>query len=366
MKFFHDIGRVVSKNIKDVHVVTKRARVSLLEVAKHAGVSPATVSRVVNNSAPVSDLIRAKVITSAELLGYEISPVRTGISASARTVAVIVADLLNPFYAELIRGIDIEARQDDTALILYDTSEDTQPEEHMLRMVTSHALDGVIIAGSRFATDNLLAHCKRYAIPMLLINRSTQPCTDVACIRVDFEKATYHAARHLLNLGHRRIGYLSGPEMTEMAMARRKGLEDALSEIGLGLKQTWLASGFPNVAGGFHAMSSLLSLPEQERPTAVQTYNDLMALGALQAIHSHRLRVPQDISVVGFDDIILAAHSNPALTTIEQPKAYMGSLAMRTLRELMDRRLGLGGGFTLLESRLIVRESTGPVSISNG
>jgi LacI family transcriptional regulator len=343
-------------------VITKRARVSLLEVARQAGVSPATVSRVVNNSAPVSDIIRAKVISSAELLGYEISPVRAGAAGTAaRTVAVIVADLLNPFFPELIRGIDLEARQDDTALILYDTAEDTQPEEHMLRMVTSHALDGVIIAGSRFATDNLLVYCKRYAIPMVVINRSTQSYPDVACIRVDFEKATYHAARHLLSLGHQRIGFLSGPEMTEMALARRKGLEDALNEVGLNLNQTWLASGFPNVAGGFHAMSSLLSLPEHDRPTAVQSYNDLMALGALQAIRSHRLKVPQDISVVGFDDITLAAHSNPPLTTIEQPKAYMGSLAMRTLRELMDRRLGLGGGgFTLLESRLIVRETTGP------
>ncbi|MBE0699395.1 MAG: substrate-binding domain-containing protein [Anaerolineaceae bacterium] len=220
---------------------------------------------------------------------------------------------------------------------------------------------GVIIAGSRFATDNLLVHCKRYAIPMVVINRSTQSYSDVACIRVDFEKATYHAARHMLSLGHQRIGFMSGPEMTEMALARRKGLEDALSEVGLGLNPTWLASGFPNVAGGFHAMSALLSLPENDRPTAVQTYNDLMALGALQAIRSHRLKVPQDISLVGFDDITLAAHSNPPLTTIEQPKAYMGSLAMRTLRELMDRRLGLGGGgFTLLEGRLIVRETTGP------
>jgi LacI family transcriptional regulator len=342
-------------------VVTKRARVSLLDVARHAGVSPATVSRVVNNSAPVSDEIRLKVISSAELLGYEISPVRSGPGVSTRTVAVIVADLLNPFFPELIRGVDLEARQDDTAILLYDTGEDTQPEEHMMRMVSSRALDGVIIAGSRFATDELLVHCKRFAIPLVVINRSTSSCADVACIRVDFEKATYHAARHLLSLGHTRIGYLSGPEMTEMALARRRGLETALSQVGLGLKPAWLASGFPNVAGGFQAMSSLLSLPENERPTAVQTYNDLMALGALQALRAHQLRVPQDISVVGFDDIYLAANSNPPLTTIEQPKAYMGSLAMRTLRELMDRRLGLGGGFTLLESRLIVRETTGPV-----
>lgn len=360
MKYFQATGKIF-EIFEGLTVITKRARVNLLEVARHAGVSPATVSRVVNNSAPVSEAIRARVITSAELLGYDLSPVRTGLGASTRMVAVIVADLLNPFFPELIRGIDLEARQDDTSLLLYDTAEDTQPEEHMLRMVSSRALDGVIIAGSRFATDDLLAHCKRNAIPLVVINRSTQSCSEVACIRVDFEKATYHAARHLLSLGHQRIGYISGPEYNEMSIARRKGLENALNEVDLGLRQTWLASGFPNVAGGFQAMSSLLSLPEPERPTAVQTYNDLMALGALKAIHAHRLRIPQDISVVGFDDIALASHSNPPLTTIEQPKAYMGSLAMRTLRELMDRRIGLGSGFTLLESRLIVRETTGAV-----
>ncbi len=341
-------------------MVTKRVRVSLLDVAKHAGVSPATVSRVINNSAPVSDNIRAKVMASAEALGYEISPARPAGGISTRTVAVIVADLLNPFFPELIRGVDLEARRDGTALMLYDTAEDTQPEEHMLDMVSSHDLDGVIVAGSRITMDEMVAHCKRCSIPLVLINRSMSCCADVACIRVDFEKATYHSARHLLSLGHTRIGYLAGPEPTDMSMARRKGLEDALKEVDLALHPEWMSSGFPNVAGGFQAMSALLSLPEGERPTAVQSYNDLMALGALKAIRAHNLRVPEDISVVGFDDIPLAAHANPPLTTVEQPKTYMGSLAMRMLRELMDRRLGLGGGFTLLESRLVVRETTGP------
>ena len=340
-------------------MVTRRVRVSLLEVARHAGVSPATVSRVINNSAPVSESIRLKVITSAEELGYDVTPSKSSNGTSSRTVAVIVADLLNPFFPELIRGVDLEARPDGTGLMLYDTAEDTQPEEHMLRMVASHSLDGVIIAGSRFATDDLVAHCRRNGIPLVVINRS-MACNEVACIRVDFEKAVYHAARHLLNLGHSRIGYLSGPEATEMSNARRKGLEDALNEVGLDLNQEWLASGFPNVAGGFQAMSALLSLPRNQRPTAVQTYNDLMALGALKAARAHHLRIPEDISIIGFDDIALSAHADPPLTTIEQPKAYMGSLAMRMLREMMDRRLGSGGGFTLLESRLIVRETTGP------
>lgn len=344
---------------KGYTVVTKRVRVSLLEVARHAGVSPATVSRVINNSAPVSDSVRFKVVSSAEELGYDITPPRSTTSSS-RTIAVIVADLLNPFFPELLRGVDLEARQDGTGLLLYDTGEDTQPEEHMLRMVSSRNLDGVIVAGSRISTDGLVAHCKRYNVPLVVINRSMQCGPEVACIRVDFEKATYHAARHLLSLGHTRIGYLGGPEATEMSNARRKGLEDALNEDGLDLHPEWMASGFPNVAGGFQAMSALLSLPVGERPSAVQCYNDLMALGALRSIRAHRLNIPEDISVVGFDDIAAAAHANPPLTTVEQPKAYMGSLAMRMLRELMDRRVGMGGGFTLLESRLIVRETTGP------
>jgi len=342
-------------------VVTKRVRVSLLDVAHHAGVSPATVSRVINNSAPVSDVIRSKVILSAETLGYDLTPSKPANGTATRTVAVIVADLLNPFFPELIRGVDLEARRDGTSLLLYDTAEDTQPEEHMLRMVSSRNLDGVIVAGSRFAMDELINHCKRSFIPLVVINRSTQCGTEVACIRLDFEKAVYHAARHLLSLGHTRIGYIAGPEATEMSIVRRKGLEDALEEVGLSLRPEWMVSGFPNVAGGFQAMSALLTQPEGDRPTAVQTYNDLMALGALKAIRAHNLRVPEDISVVGFDDIALAAHANPPLTTVEQPKAYMGSLAMRTLRELMGHRLGMSSGFTLLESRLIVRETTGPV-----
>lgn len=341
-------------------MVTKRVRVSLLEVARHAGVSPATVSRVINNSAPVSETVRAKVVASAEALGYQLNPPRASSSSSTRTIAVIVADLLNPFFPELIRGVDLEARQDGTSIILYDTAEDTQPEEHLMRMVTNRTLDGLIVAGSRIELDDLVAYCKRCSIPLVMINRSMNCWGDVACIRVDFEKAVYHAARHLLSLGHTRIGYLAGPEATEMSLARRKGLEDALNEDGLAFRPDLVSSGFPNVAGGFQAMSALLSLPEDQRPTAVQSYNDLMALGALKAVHAHHLRVPEDISLVGFDDIALAAHANPPLTTIEQPKAYMGSLAMRMLREMMDHRIGLGGGFTLLDSRLVVRETTGP------
>src|SRR5512146_2363586 len=153
-----------------------------------------------NNSAPVTESVRSKVVSAAGELGYDITPPRSS-STSARTVAVIIADLLNPFFPELLRGVDLEARQDGTGLLMYDTGEDMQPEEHMLHMVSSRNLDGVIVAGSRISTDELVAHCKRFAIPLVVINRSMQCGPEVACIRVDFEKAVYHAARHLRSLG---------------------------------------------------------------------------------------------------------------------------------------------------------------------
>ncbi len=334
----------------------------MLEVARHAGVSAATVSRVMNNSAPVSEAVRSKVLASASLLGYEVAPTRSFNAGVSRTVAVLITDILNPFFPELIRGIDQEARPDGIGLLLYDTAEDSQAEQHILKILARRAIDGLIVCGSRISTDELTSFSKRFNIPLVVINRST-PNLDVPCVRIDFEKAVYQAARHLLSLGHTRIAYLAGPSTTEVSIVRQCGLEKALAEAGLSLRPQLKTNSFPNVAGGFQAMSALLSLPESERPTAVQAYNDLMALGALQAIHAHHLTVPQDISVVGFDDIALAAHANPPLTTIEQPKVYMGALAMQILRELMENRMRLPNGFTLLESRLIVRESTGSVRV---
>jgi DNA-binding LacI/PurR family transcriptional regulator len=312
-----------------------------------------------NNSAPVSEGIRARVLDAAAHLGYGSSPAKANKANGSRTVAVLITDILNPFFPELIRGIDLEARQEGTGLLLLDTAEDTQAEENILRQMSARVLDGVIVCGSRIASEELINFSKRYHVPLVVINRVT--CPDVPCVRIDFQKAVYHAARHLINLGHRRIAYLAGPGKTEVSLARRSGLVSALHEAGLDLPPEYVSSSFPNVAGGFQAMTNLLALPPENRPTAVQAYNDLMALGALQAIRAYGLSVPGDLSVIGFDDITLAAHSNPPLTTIEQPKQAMGRLAMQVLRELMLHQSGPGSGYVVLESRLIVRESTGPV-----
>ena len=179
---------------------------------------------------------------------------------------------------------------------------------------------------------------------------------------MDFESAMISDTKHLLALGHTRIGHLASPSTGEIAVTRQRGIQTALTEAGLALRPEWCPIVPPGreVGGGVQAMRVLLDLPEHERPTAVIAFNDIIAVGALHAIHSHGLHVPQDISIIGVDDIALAAHAYPPLTTISQPKYHMGKLAVQTLRRMSENQSGMSSNCTFLEIPLIVRESTAP------
>ncbi len=343
---------------------TKKPRPNLTDVAHHSGVSPATVSRVLNNTAPVSEDVRARVLNSLSALGYEPPLPRTLGRHAANTIALLIPDILNPYFTEVVRGVEDEVGADEFMPLLLDTVEDPQREQQLLRMLTNQPVSGIIVCASRLVSDDLLAVHRRHKIPMVTINRYLRH-PNVACILVDFENATYRATRHLLALNHIRIGFLSGPSASEASQTRGRGIELALTEGGLHLRPELCVSSFPSVDGGFQAMSALLTLPPTERPTAVIAYNDVMALGALHAIRAHHMRVPEDISVIGFDDIAMAAHTNPPLTTIAPPKHRMGRLAMQTLRRMIQGQPPPEEGYTLMESPLIVRESTAPAPSSN-
>jgi LacI family transcriptional regulator len=345
---------------------TKKAQSSLVDVARKAGVSPSTVSRVLNNTAPVSESVRSQVMSAAQALSYHHVPHRSTKARPMDSIALLIPDILNPFFAEIVRGVQDESADEYMPLLL-DTAEDVQREKQYFRLLTTQPVCGVIVGGSRIAAEDLAAEISHQKIPMVVLNRPVH-YPHVACIMVDFQVATYRAACHLLSLNHTRIAYLTGPVRSEASQARWRGVELALVEAGLPLRPELCPVSFPGVDGGFQAMSALLALPASERPTAVVAYNDLMALGALHAIRTHRLHVPDDISVIGIDDISMAAHTNPPLTTIAQPKYRMGRLAMQMLRRMIQGQPPPEEGYTLMESPLIVRESTGPAPTnhSNG
>lgn len=350
---FHKATRFVLDRIK-VDAIKSHAK--LVDVARHAGVSPATVSRVLNNTAPVRASVRARVNSSLNTLGYKATPARAS-SSFKSAIVLLIPDILNPFFTEIVRGVQDEASIDKNMLFLLDAAEDPRKEEQFLRMLATQSIGGVILCGSRLSSQEITSACSQQYAPMVVLNRSIRH-PNVSSILVDFENATYRATRHLIDLKHNQIAYLGGPTNSEPSQARRRGIEAALAESGLELRSELFIASFPNVDGGFQAMSAILALPPEQRPTAVIAYNDVMALGILHAIRAHRLRVPEDISVVGMDDIAIASHTNPPLTTIQQPKYRMGRLAMQILYRMMQGHPPPGDGYALLESPLIVREST--------
>jgi LacI family transcriptional regulator len=330
---------------------------TLADVATRAGVSSATASRVLNRTAPVSEAVRSRVEAAAAALGYRPRALANALTSQG-TLALLISSILNPYYPEVVRGIEDEAESDGLALILVNTNDDPQRERRALRMLYERPVDGVIVCGTRFTAQELIDLRERMQMPVVVTNRLVEHPA-IPCIMTDTRHGAYRATQYLINLGHRRIGYLAGHNSIEGSSTRLQGIEQALAEAGLSLSPAWQPAGLRNLEGGFQTMSALLALPAGQRPTAVIAFNDLMAVGALQAARAAGVHVPQQLSIVGFDDVILAAHCNPPLTTVDLPKYGLGKLAVQTLRQLRQGNAP-PSSYSLLEGRLIVRESTAP------
>lgn len=343
----------------------EKSRSSLIDVAHRAGVSPATVSRVLNNTAPVRSSVRERVLAAVSELGYQHPVSHVAAPIRQNMIALLIPDILNPYLTEIARGVQDEASADRLLPLILDTNEDPQREHEFLRMLAAQPVWGIILCASRIPSQDLIGLRSHTRTPMVIFNRNLK-LPNLACIVVDLKNGTYRATRHLLDLNHTRIAFLNGPSKSETAQLRQSGVEWALSEAGLDLRPEWCPSSFPDVDGGFQAMSALLALPPDNRPTGVIAYNDLMALGALHVIRAHGLQVPRDISIIGIDDIAMASHANPPLTTLSTPKHRMGRMAVQILRRMIDGQAPPEEGYTLMESRLIVRESTAHAPRSNG
>ncbi|HEX2907942.1 MAG TPA: LacI family DNA-binding transcriptional regulator [Phototrophicaceae bacterium] len=334
---------------------------TLKDVALQVGVSTATVSRVLNNTAPVNVETRRRILEAISALGYEHTPTLAPAETEKHLIALLIADILNPFFTEIVRGVAEEIQLQQFGLLLYDTSASSYRSEEVFPFLIDQRVSGIIACSAPIPPADLIAFYEQQLVPVVVLNRRLDH-PRIPTITIDFENAAYRATQHLIGLNHTRIGYLAEYSAAEPTQARQRGIERALREIGLTLQSDWCPAAFPSAEGGFQAMSSLLAADHNCQPTAVIAYNDMMALGALHAIRTSGRSVPDDISVVGFDGIGMAAHANPPLTTIEQPKYRMGRLAMQTLKRLIEEPNSPGGGYTLVESPLVIRESTGPAN----
>ncbi len=329
---------------------------TIRDVARRAKVSVATVSRVVNPSThSVTPATRRRVLAAVQELAYHPNVIAQSLkNRASRTVALIVPDISNPFFPAIARGIEDTARQRGYAVLLCNTYEDLAREHAYLQLLRKRWVDGLIFATVGSNTRHLRA-LREEGLPVVLVARDVGGIT-IDAVLVDNLRGAYDATTHLARLGHRGIAHITGPASLRVARDRRRGYEQALSEAGLPGDETLIVAGDFTADGGRAAMVTLLDRGRQF--SAVVAANDLMAIGAMEALRAVGRRIPEDVAVVGFDDITFASLVSPALSTVAQPKYRMGQLAMERLLDLMAGASPAGRRI-VLEPRLIVRESCG-------
>ncbi len=332
---------------------TGSERITLADVAATAGVSLMTVSRVVNDRPGVGADTRRRVRQAIESLGYRPNIVARGLkAASSRSIGLMVPDVTNPYFPEIVRGAEDVAIQHGYTLLLTNIIEDTQRETLALQTFEDHMVDGVIACSPRLDNDELYPLLRRQRAAVL-VNRRTDPKI-AGSVRIDHELGARLLLRHLHQIGCQRPGFLTGPEHSHAGRERLLGIDREALELGIEVPDSQVVPCAPTVEGGAAAAAELLA--RASATDALMCFNDLVAAGAMQALAALGLRVPEDIAVVGYDDIVFARMFRPALTTIRAPTYELGQQAANML---LDRMQGRGHGIDIvLQPELIVRDST--------
>lgn len=328
------------------------AGVTIIDVAREAGVSYTTVSRVINAKDNVRPDKRERVLAAMERLGYVVNQhARTLAGGRSQMVGMLVHDLSTNYVSEIVRGIETSLDATPYDLMLYTTHRRPGRESSYIAQMSNGIVDGLLIVSPRTDRETL-ALLRQREVPHVIIDHR-DPTGHNPTVSVTNWQGAYEATSYLLELGHRRIGFITGALDIDCSQERFYGYRTALEAAGLAVDVSLVREGDFQRQRGYEAASELLALPE--RPTAIFASNDLSAFGALEAIHDHGLQVPDDISLVGFDDIPPAAHVHPALTTVRQPLHHMGQVAMEMLLHSIEGRSAVEQAE--LPTELVIRRS---------
>ena len=321
-------------------------------VAKQAGVSVATVSRVINNPNLVKEATRLKVQRIIEELKYEPSVLGRNLrTAESRLLLALIPSISNPFYTEIINGIENAAIEQGYNILLCETGSDPNREKIYFNLLRSQLADGIISMDPTVDRVKLLEFADKY--PVVQCSEYDEG-GNISYVSIDNELAAYHAVRHLIKIGHTKIALLNSHNKFLYARQRRQGFEKALNESGLSVNTDWIYNtdglGFEH---GQRAMRQLLNLPK--KPTAVFAVSDILAIGALKEVNMSGLHVPNDIAIIGFDKISFSNMTHPTLTTISQPGYKMG---FTSAKMLINKIKGKDVESIILDHELIIRDST--------
>ena len=327
---------------------------NLLDVARRAGVSPMTVSRVVNGSGTVSPALRARVEQAIAETGYMQNTLARNLRARRTdTIALLLPDMTNPFFTTLAQGVEMAAREAGISLLLANSDEREDEERRLVPMLLQRQVDGLLVVPAGTGEETIRA-CRERAVPLVVLDRRPQ-AGGADVVRADSEAGALELGRLLVGLGHRRITVLSGPATVPTAVDRVAGFSRALVDEA-GLPPPAVLHGAFTIESG-RAMT-LAAMAQVPRPTALFAANNFIAIGVLHALAELGLRAPDDVAVVGFDDLPEAMVTFPFLTVVAQPAFEMGR---RGVDVLVDRIAAPDAPpkEVVLPTRLVIRESSG-------
>lgn len=325
------------------------------EIAKKAGVSVATVSRTVNRVRSVNPDIAARVWSAIDEVGYvPNTQARALVSGRSRILGLIVSDITNPFFPELIQGFEQVAVQAGFEVLLGSTNYDPVKMAGAVRRMIERKVEGVAVMTSEMESS-LIGQLTNRQIPLAFVDVGPS-APHISNIVVNYRLGVFQAVQHLRRLGHRRLAFISGPLTLKSAVARREAFLECFSAVQMDGEPPVMVESDHTLEGGFNAVQELLSAPNV--PTAVMCSNDLTAIGVLRGIDAEGLRTPRDMSVVGFDDIDMAQFTLPPLTTIRLSRQDLARRAFDSLIADIEHSVASEGAEYQLETRLIVRGST--------
>ncbi len=328
---------------------------TIKHVAERAGVSTATVSRVLAGGDGVSGELGERVREAMRSLDYRPNRIARNLRVrTTRTIGVVIPNIENPFFTSVVRGIESVLQAADHTLLLGNADEDPGQEQRYLETLRDEGVAGIIFVPVAEAVETYRRHLDA-GIPFVALDRSPDGL-GVDLVTVANASGARAAVRHLIDLGHRRVALIGGPAHYSTANERQAGYDEALASVGLPRAPGLVRHGDFRETGGYEGMISLLDAAEP--PTAVLVANNLMVLGAIRAIHERGLRIPTDIAVIGFDEMPWAMSLQPPLTTVAQPTYELGATAARMLLARL-REPNRPTRHIMLETRLVVRASCG-------
>jgi LacI family transcriptional regulator len=334
-------------------------KVTIRHVAKKAGVSATTVSRVLNSPDLVDAQTRERVRNAMEVLDFHPNAIARGLSSQrVDTIGVVVPGINDLFFDELYRGIEQASRQNQMKVLLFDTQHDQRRVKEGLIFLKQHQVGGIIFT-SRFVDEDLDPVLARLGIPLVLALTEAGGKTPLPGFKVDDVKATFDITSYLISRGHRRIGMITGEEIGDRtSMLRHQGYQRALQHYDIAYDEDWVTAGDYRFDGGYAAMRKLLESHLVKPLTAVVAASDEMAIGAMRCLYDNGFHVPADISVVGFDDLGIAKMMIPSLTTVAQPFVTIGEEVTMCLLKIIDSKGHYNpSGTYYLPHKLVERES---------